>query len=283
MVTRLSMIRKVVVVALIIASCLFGQAAAEDKAGIRVKGSNEWANVVEDWANRFMSAAPGVIVVVSGGGTRSGIEALFRREADIAMAAHFLNQDQKKAAADLGIDLQERLVSWDAVAFFVNRDNPVSELTIDQVRSLFMGEVNRWDNVGGRAASVEVYTDETPKSEIASLLRKLVLSGANFASNANVRRYPKFIIQAVSEKKNSIGYAPLGRVIEFQRDFPVKPLALRRSEDAPAVLPNKETVADQTYPIILPLFFYWDGKLAGKPVKDFVTFCEEKVRPGGAR
>jgi phosphate transport system substrate-binding protein len=283
MVTRLSMIRKVAVFLFFIGLCLFGQATAQEKAGVRVKGSNEWANVVEGWASRFMGAMPSVIVVVSGGGTKSGIEAVLRNEVNIAMAAHFLDQDQKKTAADLGIDLQEKLVSWDAVAVFVNRENPVSELTIDQVRSLFIGEVTRWNNVGGRDAPVELYVDETAKSEIAALLRKLVLAGAEFAPNSNVRRYPKFIIQAVSEKKNSIGYAPLGRVIEFQNDFPVKLLAIRSYEEAPAILPSKETVANETYPVILPLFFYWDGKSAGKPVTDFITFCEQKVRPGGGK
>ncbi len=283
MVTRLSIIRKVALIVFFIGPCLFAQATAEDKAGVRVKGSNEWANVVEGWASRFMGALPSVIVVVSGGGTKSGIEAVLRNEANIAMAAHFLDQDQKKAAADLGIDLQEKLVSWDAVAVFVNRENPVSELTIDQVRSLFIGEVTRWNSVGGRDAPVELYIDETAKSEIAALLRKLVLAGAEFAPNSNVQRYPKFIIQAVSEKKNSIGYAPLGRVIEFRNDFPVKPIAIKPYEEAPAILPSKETVANETYPIILPLFFYWDGKSAGKPVTDFITFCEQKVRPGGGK
>ncbi len=283
MITRLSMIRKVAAIVFLIGPCLFWQAMAEDKAGVRVKGSNEWANAVEGWASRFMGEMTRVIVVVSGGGTKSGIEAVMRREADIAMAAHFLDQDQKKAAADLGIDLQERLVSWDAVAVFVNRENPVSELTIDQVRSIFMGEVTGWNSVGGRDAPVELYIDETPKSEIAMLLRKLVLAGADFASNANVRRYPKFIIQAVSDKKNGVGYAPLGRVIEFQADFPVKLVGIRRTDDDPAVLPSKESVATETYPVILPLFFYWDGKSASQPAQDFVTFCEKKVKPGGSR
>jgi len=277
------MIRKVAVIVFFIGACLVGLATAEEKAGVRVKGSNEWANVVEGWANRFMSGMPRVIVVVSGGGTRSGIEAVLRREADIAIAAHFLDQDQKKTAADLGIDLQEKLVSWDAVAVFVNRENPVSALTIDQVRSLFIGEVTRWNSVGGRDAPVELYIDETAKSEIAVLLRKLVLAGAEFSPNSNVRRYPKFIIQAVSEKKNSVGYAPLGRVIEFQHDFPVKLIAIRPNDEDPGVLPSKETVANETYPVILPLFFYWDGKSVRKPVTDFVTFCEEKVRPGGGK
>ena len=188
MATRLSMIRKVAIIMFIIGSCLFGQATAEDKVAIRLKGSNEWANVVSNWANRFMGETRSAIVVVSGGGTRSGIEAVLRREAEIAMAAHYLDQDQKKTAVDLGMDLQERLVSWDAVAIFVNRENPVSELTVDQVRSIFIGGVTRWNGVGGRDAPVEVYTDETPNSEIATLLRKLVLAGADFASNANVRR-----------------------------------------------------------------------------------------------
>jgi phosphate transport system substrate-binding protein len=280
MVTPLSMIRKVAVILFIIGLCLLKQAPADDKVGVRVKGSNEWANVVADWANRFMREMPNVIVVVSGGGTRSGIEAVLRREADIALAAHFLDQDQKKAATDLGIDLQERLVSRDAVAFFVHRENPVSELTTDQVRNIFIGGVTRWNGVGGRDAPVELYIDEVPTSEIATLLRKLVLAGANFSSNANVRRYPKFLIQAVSGNKNGVGYAPLDRVTEFRNDFPVKLLAIRLTEDTPPILPSKETVENQTYPTILPLFFYWDGKSAGKPVMDFITFCEEKTGPG---
>jgi phosphate transport system substrate-binding protein len=278
MVTRLSMIHKVAIMVFIIGACFFAQATAQDKARVRVKGSNAWANVVSDWANRFMGETRSAIVVVSGGGAESGIEALMRSEAEIAMAAQFLDQDQKKAFADKGIDLQERLVNRDAVAIFVNRENPLSELTVDQVRGLFMGTVNRWSSLGGRDAPVELYIDEVDTSEIATLLRKLVLFGANFAANANVRRYPKSIIKAVSAKKNSVGYAPLARVIEFQRDFPVKLIAIRMSEDTPAILPSKETVENQTYPVILPLFFYWDGKSAGKPVMDFITFCEEQVR-----
>jgi phosphate transport system substrate-binding protein len=226
-----------------------------------------------------MDEKPTVIVVVSGGGTGSGIEALCRREADIAMAAHFLGQDQKKSVVDLGVDLQEKLVSWDAVALFVNRENPVSELTIDQARSIFMGQVARWNGVGGLDAPVELYIDEDPKSETSEILRKLVLAFGDFAPNANVKRYPKFIFQAVSSNKNGVGYAPLRRVTEFQSDFPVKVLAIRRTEDDPGVIPSKETIGSQTYPVIFPLFFYWDGKSAGKPVTDFVTFCEREGMP----
>ncbi len=277
MLTRLSMIHKVAAIVFIV-GCLLGQATAQDKVGVRVKGSNEWANIVSDWANRFMIETGSATVVVSGGGTRSGIEALLRHEAEIAMAAQFADEDQKKGFADNGIDLQERLVNRDAVAIFVNRENPLSELTTDQVRALFIGKVTRWNGLGGRDAPVELYTDEVHASEIATLLRKLVLFGANFAADANVRRYPKSIIKAVSDKKNSVGYAPLARVIEFQRDFPVKLLAIRQSEDSPAILPSKETVENQTYPIILPLFFYWDGKSASKQMMDFITFCEEQVR-----
>jgi phosphate transport system substrate-binding protein len=287
MVTRVSMIRKVAAITMIIGSCLIWQAAAQDKAGVRVKGSNEWSSSVSGWANRYMSGKPGVSVVVSGGGTKSGIEALFKHEAEIALTSHFLDQDQKKAAADQGLDLQERLVSWDAVAIFVNRENPVNELTLDQVRSVFMGQVTSWKGVGGADAPVELYIDEDPKSDTALLLRKLVLANADFASKANLRRYPKLIVQGVSGNKNGVGYAPLARVIELQSTFPVKLLGIRRAEDTPAVAPTKDSVANQTYPIILPLFFYWDGKSAVKPtgkvVTDFVTFCEEEGRPGGGK
>ncbi len=279
MFTRLSMIRKVAIILLLGGVCLVGEAVAQDRAGVRVKGSNEWASIVSGWANRFMSGKPKVSVVVSGGGTRSGVEAVFRGEAEIAMAAHFMDPDHRKTAADLGIDLQEKLMSWDAVAVFVNRENPVSELTIDQVRSLFMGQDTVWNKVGGRDAPVELYIDEDPKSDTALLLKKLVLAGADFASNANARRYPKLIVQGVSGNKNAVGYAPLGRVLEFQSDFPVKLLRIRRTESDPAVLPSKDTVVDQTYPVILPLFFYWSGKTAGKTVTDFITFCEEEGRP----
>ncbi len=280
MIARLSMIRKAAVILLIIGPCFLWHAMAQDRAGVRVKGSNEWSSSVSGWANRFMSGRPGTSVVVSGGGTKSGIEALFRREAEIALASHFLDQDQRKAAADLGLDLQERLVSWDAVAIFVNRENPVNELTLDQVRGMFMAQDTRWSRVGGRDAPAEMYIDEDPKSDTALLLRKLVLANAAFAANSNLRRYPKLIVQAVSGNKNGVGYAPLARVIELQSSFPVKLLGIRRTEGEHAVSPTRQTVANQTYPIILPLFFYWDGKSAGKPVTDFVTFCEDEGRPG---
>jgi ABC-type phosphate transport system substrate-binding protein len=94
-----------------------------------------------------------------------------------------------------------------------------------------------------------------------------------------VKRYPKFIFQAVSRNKNGVGYAPLRRAMEFQSAFPVKLVAMRRTEADPAALPSKEMIANQAYPVMFPLFFYWDGKSAGKPVTDFVTFCEEEGRP----
>jgi phosphate transport system substrate-binding protein len=283
MVTRLSMIWKVTAIVFIIVPFLFAPAIAQDKSGVRVKGSNEWTSSVESWAKRFMSEKPAINVVVSGGGTRSGVDAILRRESEIALAAHFLDQDQRKTAVDRGIDLQERLVSWDAVAVFVNRENPVRELTIDQVRSLFIGEAASWKSVGGPNTPVEVYIDEDPNSDTALLLTKLVLAGASFASNAKARRYPKLILQSVSGNKSGVGYAPLSRVVEFQSAFPVKLLGIRRTDDAPAVLPSKETVANETYPVTLPLFFYWDGKSAGQSVMDFVTFCEKAGGPGGAK
>lgn len=138
MIKRLSVIGKVALTLVVIASCLFGQVLAEDRARVRVKGSNEWANIVAGRATSFMSKNPGVIVLVSGGGSRVGMEAVFRHETEIALTSHFLDEDLKKTAADLGMDLQERLASWDAVAVFVNRDNPVSELTIDHTNYLGM-------------------------------------------------------------------------------------------------------------------------------------------------
>jgi len=268
--------------ALLLPACGSGAASADaasdgpDRA-IQNKGSDTLVNLALAWAEEYREVDPSVSIAVTGGGSGTGIAALINGTVDIANASRRMKDKEISAAQENGIDPMEFTVAIDALAVVVHPDNPVSELTIDQLADIFTGRVTNWQEVSGNDAPIIILSRETNSGTHVYFLEEVVRQGDKenediFAPQTLLMPSSVGITSEIRRNPNAIGYDGLGYVTEHE-----KTIAVAMDSHSPYVLPSVETGADGSYPIARGLYMY----TAGEPT-DVITEYLDWIRgPAG--
>lgn len=239
-------------------ACGGGEQAAGSKSTsvasnkpVTVRGSDTMVVLGQRLAEAYMGANPGTVIQVNGGGSGTGIAALINGTADLAQSSRPMKGDEKeKAAKARGAEVVEQAVALDALGVFVHSTNPVKELTIEQVASIFTGKTKNWSEVGGPNAQIVLYGRES-SSGTYDYFREHVLSKADFAPAVQTLQGTAAIINAIAHDPNGIGYGGIAYAKE------VRPLAIKKDAATPGVAPNEAAVADNSYPLSRKLFYYY--------------------------
>ncbi len=257
------MIRHIRIPALLAA--LVALAGAASAKPVTVKGSDTMVILGQRWAEAYMNATPGAIVMVTGGGSGTGIAALINGTTDICQASRSMRPDEKLKLRDryqtMGVEIP---VARDGVTIYVHESNPVPALTIAQVRDIYMGRITNWKQVGGRDATILLYGREN-SSGTYGFFKEHVLGNRDFSDRLQALPGTSAVVNAVSKDANGIGYGGAAYA-KGVREVP-----LRRDEKSPAVIPSLQSVSDGTYALSRHLFFYTRTKPAGD-VKKFVDW-----------
>src|SRR6185503_19301100 len=137
---------------------LFGCPAPAERQTITIKGSDTLLQVGQRWAELYMKAHPDVTIQVTGGGSGTGIAALIDGTTDICQASRAMKQEEKdKLKANKNVEAVETPVALDALAIYVNKENPVTALTLEQAQKVFLGEITDWKDVGGKPGKIVLY------------------------------------------------------------------------------------------------------------------------------
>jgi phosphate transport system substrate-binding protein len=236
---------------------------------IENKGSDTLVNLALAWAEEYQMEHPDVQVSVSVGGTGTGITALINGTVDIANASRAIKDEEIADAHAQGIDPYEIVVASDAIAVIVNPENPVDQLTMEQVSQIYQGLITNWKEVGGEDRPIVCLSRETNSGTHVYFLETVVRLGdsesnALFSEETLLLPSSEGIIAEVRDNPNAIGYDGLGYVTED-----VKVLAL--DNGAGYILPSAETVNDNSYPIARQLYMYTNGDPQGV-VKDYINW-----------
>lgn len=97
----------------------------------------------------FTAEHPGLELEIAAGGSNIGIEAIHQGAVDIGMASRTLRADEQQ-------DIEVHMIALDVIAVVVHASNPVSNLSLEQLRAIYLGEISRWEEVGGAAAPIAV-------------------------------------------------------------------------------------------------------------------------------
>jgi phosphate transport system substrate-binding protein len=254
-----------------------GPKAGSPVRAIQNKGSDTLVNLALAWAEAYRRVRPDVTIAVTGGGTGTGIASLINNTADIANASRPMKESEIAQARKEGIEPTERSVAVDALAVIVNRDNPVSQLTIVQLSDLFSGRITNWRDVGGRDAPVVLVSRETNSGTHVYFLEEVVRRGDKenkdlFAPETLLMPSSVGITSEIGRNPNAIGYDGLGYVTEHE-----KVLAVARKDGDPYVLPSVATATDGSYPLSRDLFMY----TAGEPQGEIAAYLDWVVGPDG--
>lgn len=246
------------------------QEAKDNQVSILIKGSDTVLPLAQKLAEEYMKKNSANNVTIVGGGSGVGIAALLDGTTDIAMASRSLKQDEKLKLNQNNKIAEELIIANDALAVIVNKENPVSELTREQIEDIYTGKIKNWKEVGGQDQKIIYYSRET-SSGTYEFFREHVLNKKNFGNEALLMPATGAIVQSVSQTKGAIGY--IGLAYETPE---VKAIKVSYDSGKTYVNPSVEAAQDKTYPISRPLFFYFDKQLDSKlhPFLEFILSAE---------
>lgn len=248
---------------------------SELSGSFNVIGSNTVTPVTTVWAEEFMTMHPKVNIAVSGPGSGVGIANLIDGTADIAQASRKMKAKEYDQAREKGRNPYEIQVATDALSVIVHPSNSVSELTIAQLSAIYTNEITNWTEVGGNDAPIVAISRDT-NSGTHVFFKEHVVQMEGLATENKGLEYGQEVlflpsteggVTEVANNPNAIFYPGLGYLTDK-----VKPLAIKKTADDPAILPSVETALDGTYPIARPLLYYTDGEPAGV-IKEFIDYC----------
>ena len=240
-------------------------------AYIENKGSDTIVNLALAWAEKYQSDHADVRISVTGGGSGTGIASLINGTVDIANASRKIKEEEIQEAQSKGVDPKEFVIARDAIAVIVNPENPVSQLTLQQISDIYSGEINNWKDVGGEDRPIVRLSRETNSGTHVYFLETVLRLGSKenktlFSMDTLLLPSSEGIIAEVRQNPNAIGYDGLGYVPKDLRM-----IAIAKQDGGPYVLPAIATVNDKSYPIARDLYMYTNGEPTGA-VKDYLDW-----------
>ena len=266
------------IASLFVASCASGTAGANSSPAtyIENQGSDTIVNLALAWAEQYQAEHPDVRISVTGGGSGTGIAALINGTVDIANASRQIKTEEIEKARAQGIEPLEHIIARDAIAVIVNAENPVSELTLQQISDIYSGKITNWSEVGGDDRPIVKLSRETNSGTHVYFLETVLRLGNSddktlFSTDTLLLPSSEGIVAEVRQNPNAIGYDGLGYV-----PHDVKMIAIAKEEGGAYVLPSIETVNDKSYPIARDLYMYTNGEATGilKEYLDWILSAE---------
>ena len=238
---------------------------------IQNKGSDTMVNFALAWAEKYQAEHPEVRISVTGGGSGTGISALLTRTVDIANASRAIKPDEISQAEKAGTTPVEFAVARDAIAVIVNPQNPIGELTLQQISDIYTGKINNWSELGGEDRPILRLSRETNSGTHVYFLEEVIRLGNKkdktiFSADTLLLPSSEGIIAEVRDNPNAIGYDGLGYITHE-----VKMIAVQDKDGGPYVLPSVESVNEGAYAISRELFMYTNNEPQGA-VKEYLDW-----------
>ena len=227
-----------------VASSEVASSAASEAAlsgNVATGGSTSMKNVIAALSEGFAEIAPDVTVSYDPTGSGAGITGATDKTLDIGLSSRALKESETGVTATI--------VALDGIAIIVNNANPVADLSVDQLKQMFTGEITDWADVGGDAGEIVLIGREAGSgtrdgfesivgvSDACKYVQELTATGA--------------VISAVEANPLAIGYASLSAVKDTVKMVTVE-----------GVECSEETVQDGSYKIQRPFVFVTNDSVA---------------------
>ena len=226
---------------------------------IVIKGSTTVLPIAQKVSEAYMKQNPGIKISISGGGSGNGMKALIDGSTDIADSSRFIKGKEVKLAVKKGIYPVPFAVAYDCIVPVVHPSNSIVNITMAQLKDIYMGKVKNWKEIGGPDRPVVVISRDT-SSGTYEVWAKKVMTKKRVFPGALLQASNGAVSQAVAKNKNAIGYIGIGYM---NKD--VKPLMVNR------IVGSAATTLNGTYPISRPLFMFTPGWPKGN-VLNFINF-----------
>ena len=248
----------ILLVAIMAVSALTGCSGSQGGT-VSTDGSTSMEKVIGALGESFENDNSGVTFTYNPTGSGSGIKAVLEGRCDIGLSSRNLKDEEK---AD---GLTETVLAYDGIAMIVHPENPVSDLTLEQIAAIYTGEITNWNEVGGNDGEIVLIGREAGSgtrdgfesitgTEDACKYRQELTSTGD-------------VITTVAGNPNAIGYASLASV-----KYSVKAISVG------GVAPSEATIKDGSYAVQRPfvLVTKTDAELSetAKKFFDYITSAD---------
>jgi len=264
---------KPIIALALLAAGLSAMPAVQARTLIQNKGSDTLVNVAQAWAEAYPEVNPEVAVAVSGGGSGTGIAAMINGTVDIANASRKMKAKEIKSAEANGQHPVEHVVGFDALAVFINKNNPITTLSIEQLRNIYGRDpkFTKWSDLGVKVPGCDsdeiVVASRQNNSGTYAYFKETVLGKKGKYRTGTLDMHgSKEVVDLVEKTACAIGYSGLAYATEH-----VKKVCIATETGGPCIEPTVATASDHSYPIARPLFMYTNGEPKGA-IKEYLDW-----------
>jgi phosphate transport system substrate-binding protein len=256
----------------LLVNCSRGASQSRNAAAgltIQIKGSDTMVNLVQAWAENYKKVEPSIEIEVSGGGSGVGIAALERGAIDIATASRNIKPDEAQKVIDNnGKVTREFIVAFDALAIYVNKNNPIESISFETLAKIFRedGTLTLWSQLGIRIPNDRhdkiIRISRQSSSGTYEFFREKVLHKKDFKLGSLDMNGSKEVVELISATPTAIGYSGMGYATDH-----IKMIAISKSDSAIAYVPNVANTISKKYPLARSLQMYTLGEPQGATKK----------------
>lgn len=260
---------------LVLAGCgVREKAFLPEKFVVSTSGSDTMVDLAQMWAEEYQKAAPNVSVEVAGGGSGVGIRDLMQGIVLIANCSREMEDAEKEQGRrNTGKTPVEWIVAYDALAVYVNKDNPLVSLALEDLAEIYgeHGRIEKWSQltidmkaIGANDEIIRVSRQNS--SGTYFYFREKVLSQNDFKMGSKDMSGSKDVVELVGRAPGAIGYSGMGYLTEG-----VKFVKIAARKGDPAYEPSLENVLAGKYPLARSLMIYTLGQPEGH-VKGYIDW-----------
>ena len=224
-------------------------------------GSSTVAPLVAEIAKRYEQTYAGTRVDVQSGGSSRGIADVRQGVADIGMVSRALKPQEQ----DLGVFT----IALDGITIILHRENPIKELSDQQIVDIYTDKLNNWQQVGGNDAPITVVNKAAGHSTLELFTKQFQLNPTQIRADVVIGDNEQGI-KTIAGNPNAIGYVSIGAASHHtQQGTPLKLLPMQ------GIAPSFSTVRDQTFPLVRPLNLV----IQGQPTESQTQFIQFAQSP----
>lgn len=224
-----------------------------------IKGSTTVLPIAQKCSEAYMKENPDVKISISGGGSGNGIKALIDGSTDIADSSRFIKGKEVKLAVEKGRYPVPFAVAYDCIVPVVHPTNNMVNITVMQLKDIYMGKIKNWKEIGGPDRPIVVVSRDT-SSGTYEVWAKKVMKKKRVFPGALLQASNGAVAQAVAKNKNAIGYIGIGYINDS-----VSPLTVN------GIKGTNETTLNGTFPISRPLYMFTNNWPTGEAA-NFLNF-----------
>jgi len=256
---RISKYSKAVAIAVCAAALSMSACSRDASTKIVVKGSTTVLPIIQKAAEEF-HATKKISVSVSGTGSGDGIKSIIEGNCDIAMSSREMKPAELEKARAKGVKVAEIAIAYDMIVLVVNPKNPVTQITLDQLKAIYDGSVSTWNQVGGNKDNIVVVSRDT-SSGTFEVWESKVMKKADVRRDALLQASNGAIVTTVAGNPKAIGYVGFGYLNNSVRAISVN--------NVPVTIENGRS---GKFPVSRKLYMYVNENKLKDNAKKFIDF-----------